>query len=346
MPGVEAEDVGLRLADQPEAVFLVEGQADRHHVELAREPEHLDLVLEGDAGARQHPEQVAVLVHVGDRRPDVRGRAHAHRLEPLEHRAHVLQRVVRVEARADERVALHRRQDVLLGVVERLPVRVEDRPEHRHRAHAVGAQARAGERVHAVHAGALEQLRHQAAAGAGDEDGQPRADLGAQLLHDGRAGGPGDNHVASSEGWGLRQPAGEQRTRLETHQVRAPLLDLAEVQAGHGLQIVERGARALRAPGDPRGRLLPQEPGDALELHRGRAVQVERHHALALEVRGEVVERRRQLGVGALVRRGATIFVITSSQPSRVRRTEAPRSGGWHVPQTFTVSARPAPSGS
>ena len=117
---VEAEDVGLRLADEPDAVLLVEGQADRHHVELARESQHLDFVLQRDPRARQHAEQVAVLVHVGDRRPDVRGRVDAHRLQALEDRAHVLERVVRVQARADERVALHRREDVLLGVVERL----------------------------------------------------------------------------------------------------------------------------------------------------------------------------------------------------------------------------------
>ena len=124
---------------------------------------------------------------------------HAHRLQLLEHAAHVLERVVGVDARADERVALHRRQDVLLRVVQRLLVGIEDRPEHRHRAHAVGAQPGAGEGVHAVHAGALEQLRHQAAAGAGDEHRQAPVDLGAQLLHDGGSRGSRDDH--SDSGW-------------------------------------------------------------------------------------------------------------------------------------------------
>ncbi len=97
-------------------------------------------MLQRDSGAREHPEEVAVLVDVGDGRPDVRNRADAHRLQLLEHRPHVLQRVVGVDAGAHEGVALHRRQDVLLRVVQRLPVGVEDRPQHRHGPHAVGAQ--------------------------------------------------------------------------------------------------------------------------------------------------------------------------------------------------------------
>jgi hypothetical protein len=38
--GVEAEDVGLRLLDEAQAVVLVERQADRHHVHLASELQH------------------------------------------------------------------------------------------------------------------------------------------------------------------------------------------------------------------------------------------------------------------------------------------------------------------
>ena len=158
-PRVEAEEVRLRLRDHPAAVLLVEGEADGDHAHLLRHPEHVDLVLQGDAGLGQHLVDLAVLVDVADRRPDVGDRAHPHALQVLEHQHHVLQGVVGVEAGAHEGAAREGGQDVFSRVVEGLPVRVEDGPEHRHRAHPVGAQPRPGEGVDAVDPRGFEQLR-------------------------------------------------------------------------------------------------------------------------------------------------------------------------------------------
>ena len=182
--GVEAEDIRGRLFDHPHAVFQVEGETDAHHVHLLGQLEHVDLHLEGDAALPQHLTQVGIFVDVTDRGADVGGRLDPHVLEVLKYRAHVAQRVVRIEACANERVAFDRRKDVLLGVIESLFVGVDVGPHHRHRPPAVGAQPSPTERVDAIDAGLLEKLRNQPAAGAGDHDRSVRIELLLKLGED------------------------------------------------------------------------------------------------------------------------------------------------------------------
>ena len=113
-----------------------------------------------------------------DERPDVGDGRDAVVEQDLQEGAHVLEGIVGVDAGADEGIAFHRGQDVLLRVIEGLLVGVEDGPEHRHGAHAVGTQARAGERVHAVRSSLFQKAGHQAATSAGNQDRDPLFDLG------------------------------------------------------------------------------------------------------------------------------------------------------------------------
>lgn len=136
--GVVAEDVGLCLLTDGVGVFLGEGESYGNHVHFFfGEGEHVDLVLEGDAGGGHDFEDLRVMVDVGDGWADVGDGVDAHVFALLENHAHVFEGVIGVEAGADEGLAIECGHDVLAGVVEGLLIRVKDGPHHGHGAHAV-----------------------------------------------------------------------------------------------------------------------------------------------------------------------------------------------------------------
>ena len=183
--GVVAEDVGLGLGADVVGVFLGEGESDGDHVHFFfGEDEHVDLVLKGDAGGGHDFEDLRVVIDVRDGGSDVGDGVDAHVLALLEDHAHVLERVVCVEAGADEGFAFEGGHDVLTGVVEGLFVRVEDGPHHGHGAHAIGAEACSGEGVDAVGAGALLELGDESGSRRGDHDGDAGVDLGFEVGKD------------------------------------------------------------------------------------------------------------------------------------------------------------------
>jgi hypothetical protein len=64
---VEAEDMRPCLFGQLQRVIPIEGQPHRHHAHLFfGQLEHVNLVLERDAGAAQDTIDLAVLVHVAE----------------------------------------------------------------------------------------------------------------------------------------------------------------------------------------------------------------------------------------------------------------------------------------
>ena len=79
-------------------------------------------------------------------------------------------------------------------VIESLPVRIEDGPEHGHGAHPVGSQPRPGEGVDAVDTRTFEQLRDEPAGRAGDEHRHPALDFVTQLVENLRPGRSSDDH--------------------------------------------------------------------------------------------------------------------------------------------------------
>ncbi len=183
--GVVAKDVGLGLLADGVGVFLGEGESDGDHVHFFfGEDEHVDLVLQGDAGGGHDLENLGVVIDVRNRGADVGDGLHAHVEAVLENHAHVLERVVGIEAGTDEGFSAEGGHDVFAGVVEGLFVGVEDGPHHGHGAHAIGAQAGAGESVDAIGAAGFLEFGNEAGSRGGDHDGDAGVDLGFEVGED------------------------------------------------------------------------------------------------------------------------------------------------------------------
>ena len=114
MPAWKQKTSGCACSTMRRLSSRSKASADRHMPQLARGASISISCSKVMPRSTQHPVDLAVLVHVADRRADVAHEATPVTVQqPPQHAAHVLERVVGVEAGAHERVALQRRQDVL-----------------------------------------------------------------------------------------------------------------------------------------------------------------------------------------------------------------------------------------